>query len=432
MALRDPVADYNAASNVEARFVRDGLIAATARFACLLLLVALFHSTARSGDAVSVRVKSRKSTKQFGYSPAQATGEPELQAAGDNSHAWTPQPADGGVEWLKVEFEQAVQIAEVRIRESNNAGFVVKVVAYAEDGKEVVVFEGDDPAEEGLSDLVVEPTKKVTSRSIKIFVDTAKKPGWEEIDAVELVGVDGSRQWAVDATASSSYGAQTGHLWGANAPGAGPRPWSAEQATGEPNTLNPGDAPTAWAPEEVDAGLEWLQVNYKRAVVIAEVRIRESFHPGAISRVTAVVKDKGEVVLWEGNETPAGELCDFVVKPDRDVEAQSIRIYVDTARVSGWTEIDAVELVGKDGARQWASSASATSSYGSTAGAAGNDLVRLRGHTVTIRLDGNFAIKGRVVRVGRDFLTLEDEKDREKLINRQKIIVIEVGDKTAP
>ena len=402
------------------------------RMACLVLIGALLSSAARAGEAISLPVKSRKATKKQGYSPAQATGEPELQAAGDNSHAWTPQPADGGVEWLKVEFDEAVQIAEVRIRESNNAGFVIKVVAFAEDGKEIVIFEGDDPSEEGLSDLVVEPTRKVVSKSIKIYVDTNKKPGWEEIDAVELVGIDGSRQWALDGTASSSFGAQNGQGWGANAPGAGPRPWSAEQAAGEPNTLNPGDAPTAWAPEEIDAGVEWLQVNYKRPAVIAEVRIRESYHPGAISKVVAVVKDKGELVLWEGTETPAGELCDFVVKPDREVEAQSIRIYVDTARVSGWTEIDAVELVGKDGARQWASSASATSSYGAEASAAGNDLARLRGHLVTVRLEGSVVLKGRLRRAGREFLTLEDEKSRERLINRQKVIYIELDDKTTP
>ena len=164
------------------------------------------------------------------------------------------------------------------------------------------------------------------------------------------------------------------------------------------------------------------------------MRIRESYHPGAISKVVAVLKDKDkvEVVLWEGNETPAGELCDFVVKPDREVEAQSIRIYVDTARVSGWTEIDAVELVGKDGARQWASSASATSSFGAAASGAANDLARLRGHVVTVHLEGNVVLKGRLRRAGREFLTLEDEKSRERLINRQKVLYIELDDKTTP
>ncbi len=36
-------------------------------------------------------------------------------------------------------------------------------------------------------------------------VETKTVGGWNEIDAVELVGRDGSRQWATAATASSSY-----------------------------------------------------------------------------------------------------------------------------------------------------------------------------------------------------------------------------------
>jgi hypothetical protein len=42
-------------------------------------------------------------------------------------------------------------------------------------------------------------------RAVRIVLDTNKRPGWCEIDAVELLGPDGS-SWAQDATASSSYG----------------------------------------------------------------------------------------------------------------------------------------------------------------------------------------------------------------------------------
>ena len=38
-------------------------------------------------------------------------------------------------------------------------------------------------------------------------------------------------------------------------------------------------------------------------------------------------------------------------------------LHLDTTRVSGWNEIDAVELIGRDGSRQWATSAKASSSY---------------------------------------------------------------------
>ena len=39
----------------------------------------------------------------------------------------------------------------------------------------------------------------------RVDFDRARVPGWNEIDAVELVGRDGSRQWATSAKASSSY-----------------------------------------------------------------------------------------------------------------------------------------------------------------------------------------------------------------------------------
>ena len=43
------------------------------------------------------------------------------------------------------------------------------------------------------------------ARHLKIYLDTSAVAGWNEIDAVEIVAKDGSRQWACEATASSSY-----------------------------------------------------------------------------------------------------------------------------------------------------------------------------------------------------------------------------------
>jgi hypothetical protein len=42
-------------------------------------------------------------------------------------------------------------------------------------------------------------------RVLRLTLDTDLRPGWSEIDAVELIGPDG-RAWASSATASSSYG----------------------------------------------------------------------------------------------------------------------------------------------------------------------------------------------------------------------------------
>jgi hypothetical protein len=147
------------------------------------------------------------------------------------------------------------------------------------------------------------------------------------------------------------------------------RRWGHEQAAGPPNTPLAGDEVTAWASRQADAGPEWLRVDYAQAVDVAEIRIRESYNPGAISRVTGVVNGQ-EVVLWEGTATAGTAPCDFVVPVQSQLVAQSIVVHLDTARVPGWNEIDAVELVGKDGTRQWAQSANASSSYADNLGPA--------------------------------------------------------------
>jgi hypothetical protein len=140
------------------------------------------------------------------------------------------------------------------------------------------------------------------------------------------------------------------------------RDWGTEQVIGPPDTVSPGDAPTAWSPLKANAGEEWLAVGFDHAVEVAEVRIRETYNPGAISKVTAVVNNK-EVTLWEGTAAQGDKPRDFVVPVSDAVQTDSVVVHVDTTRVGSWTEIDAVELVGRDGSRQWAKSADASSTY---------------------------------------------------------------------
>jgi hypothetical protein len=140
------------------------------------------------------------------------------------------------------------------------------------------------------------------------------------------------------------------------------RQWGTEQALGAPNTDRAGDIPTAWATREPDAGPEWLSVGFESAVELAEVRIRETFNPGAISKVTAIENGR-EVVLWEGTAAGGAAPRDFVLPISGNIRSDSVVIHLDTSRVAGWNEIDAVELVGRDGSRQWAASATASSTY---------------------------------------------------------------------
>jgi hypothetical protein len=141
------------------------------------------------------------------------------------------------------------------------------------------------------------------------------------------------------------------------------RAWSPEQVTGPPDTPEGGDRSTAWASRTPDDQDEWLLLAYETAVDIAEVRVWETYNPGAIGKVTAVLADDTEVTLWEGEDPTVRTPGEFVVQTQEAVTAQRIKLYVDSPDHPGWNEIDAVELVGKDGTRQWAVAVGASSSY---------------------------------------------------------------------
>jgi hypothetical protein len=151
-------------------------------------------------------------------------------------------------------------------------------------------------------------------------------------------------------------------------------PWGAEQAAGAPDTPEAEDAPTAWTPLEADAGNEWLLVHFDHKVTIAEVRVRESFNPGTLARVSALFEDGTSSLLWAGRDPTEKAPDDFVVRVAGEIGGQSILIEMDTARRPGWNAIDAVELVGRDGSRQWASGASASSTYADIGGLLADEL----------------------------------------------------------
>jgi hypothetical protein len=141
------------------------------------------------------------------------------------------------------------------------------------------------------------------------------------------------------------------------------RAWGPEQVAGEPDTFQAGDISTAWASREQNAGEEWLKLDYENPVEISEVRVRETYNPGAISKITALLPNGGEVTLWEGVEPQAVAPVEMSFQVASGVNARSVKVYLDTSRVPGWNEIDAVELIGRDGSRQWARQASASSTY---------------------------------------------------------------------
>lgn len=132
-------------------------------------------------------------SSQYGsdsWSAQRATGEPDVDSYVDDTDAWAPMSADGTVEWLELGYAQAVVPTEVNIVESLGNGTVTTVEAYdaATDGW-ALLWSGDDPTPPELATFSppLEAISFATDR-LRITIDTSLVPGWNEIDAVELVG----------------------------------------------------------------------------------------------------------------------------------------------------------------------------------------------------------------------------------------------------
>ncbi|TNE44279.1 MAG: hypothetical protein EP343_31510 [Deltaproteobacteria bacterium] len=139
-----------------------------------------------------------------------------------------------------------------------------------------------------------------------------------------------ARQWATSATASSEYTSGS---------------WSAKRATGPADVTRCADSTNAWATKPANAGKEWLSLSYAQKVRAVGVVVHASYNPGAIVRIEAAT-GAGWTTVWQGND-PSKGTCPVKVafRFSEVVDTNSIRIVLDTKLVSGWNEIDAVQLV---------------------------------------------------------------------------------------
>ncbi len=288
------------------------------------------------------------------WSAQQATGAPDTMECGDIQTAWASETSDG-VDWLELSFVTAVVPTEINIRETYSPGFIARVEVKDERGIYHTVWEGTPEAVEQCPRVLTIPVSGVSVpvSVVRINLDQREGGYYNEIDAVELVGLPSTspvveptatpsqppvagmtRQWAIGATASSEYGSDS---------------WSAQQATGAPDTMECDDLQTAWASETSD-GVDWLEVSFATAVVPTEINIRETNSPGFINRVE-VRDDMGLYhIVWEG--TPgAVEQCPRVFSvavSGVGVRVNAVRISLDQRNGGWYNEIDAVELVGQE------------------------------------------------------------------------------------
>ena len=142
--------------------------------------------------------------------------------------------------------------------------------------------------------------------------------------------------------------------------------WSIDQVTGPPDTPGAGDIQTAWASSSRDAQAEWLLLEYPRRVVPTSVVVHETYNPGALARVTAFDFWGSEHQLWQGTDPTPTTAPRGVSKvtANASVTTRWIKIYLDSPRVPGWNEIDAVGIIDADGNTHWARTAYGSTAYG--------------------------------------------------------------------
>jgi hypothetical protein len=162
-------------------------------------------------------------------------------------------------------------------------------------------------------------------------------------------GADGAfmEPWFIDAKelpysrvvwASSVHGASSEY---------GSAGWSAGQARGAPNVYpRHGDVTEAWATRAPDGGTEWIEVAFELPDPARGLVLVETFNPGAVVRVDDLSDRAHPVTLWRGTSKPTpgrARLLRLTFARPRTIER--VRVVLDTRRVKGWNEIDAIGLL---------------------------------------------------------------------------------------
>jgi hypothetical protein len=126
------------------------------------------------------------------WSASQAAGSPDSPGCGDYQFAWASAASDS-VETLDLTYEVAVYPLEITIIESFNPDQVVKVEVYNPDtgGYYTVLQKNPMAVDRPCPYLLTVPVEGIEFRTdlIRITIDQSQLGlGWNEIDAVELVG----------------------------------------------------------------------------------------------------------------------------------------------------------------------------------------------------------------------------------------------------
>jgi hypothetical protein len=181
------------------------------------------------------------------------------------------------------------------------------------------------------------PAAPVTNADGSSSDTTAKLAAVDWAIKQDEIKNDPNGEWAIGATASSSYNDAQGQA-----------AWSANQATGAPNVDKYGDDGKAWTSKTPDAGIEWLDLKYPKAIRASEVRVRESCGSGAVIKIELFDEGGAAHTVWAGNDPTTGLNYLMVKFTKTNFKTDRVKVTLATNVIPGWNEIDAVQLVGTD------------------------------------------------------------------------------------
>jgi uncharacterized repeat protein (TIGR01451 family) len=119
------------------------------------------------------------------WKASQALGAPDTVGSGDLPTAWSPATTTSNPEYLHLGFTTAVNATSVRVRETNLGSFVTGIELIEPNGtSHTLSIPADNTVVPG--DFVV--TFPATSYLVDEVIIRTAKSGYEEIDAVELIG----------------------------------------------------------------------------------------------------------------------------------------------------------------------------------------------------------------------------------------------------
>ncbi|MBI1246939.1 hypothetical protein GC197_03735 [bacterium] len=141
--------------------------------------------------------------------------------------------------------------------------------------------------------------------------------------------------------------------------------WGIAQVLGPPDTKGFGDIRTAWASRTPDEQEEWIIAYFDKEVKPEELRVHETYNPGALHKVSIFTQLGNEVTVWSGTDPTPQSSGGGVSKIAMETiwQTKKVKIYLDSKGVPGWNEIDAIGLVDTSGNVHWAKMAEASTSY---------------------------------------------------------------------